>query len=59
MRLVQFRPFLEKQTPLSRDSVCINAMANTEALDKHFRLLKEVMEDNELMDEPGQIYNVD
>ena len=34
-------------------------MANKEALDNYFKLLKEVMEENDLMDKPGQIYSVD
>lgn len=60
-----FRRFLERQPHLClrkgdpTANVRMNAMANTEALDNYFRLLQEVMEDNELMDKPGQIYNVD
>ena len=37
----------------------MDAMGNKEALNNYFKLLKEVMEENDLMDKPGQIYNVD
>ena len=60
-----FRRFLERQSHLClrkgdpTANVRMDAMANKEALDNYFKLLKEVMEENDLMDKPGQIYNVD
>ena len=60
-----FRRFLERQPHLClrkgdpTANVHMDAMANKEALDNYFKLLKEVMEENNLMDKPGQIYNVD
>ena len=39
--------------------VRMDAMANHEALDNYFKLLKEVLEEHNLMDKPGQVYNVD
>ena len=37
----------------------MDAMKNEEALDNYFILLKKLLDDNDLLDKPGQIYNVD
>ena len=37
-------------------SVRMDAMNDVEALDSYFKLLKDVMEEHGLMDQPGQIY---
>ena len=39
--------------------VCLDAMKNREALVNYFSLLKSTLEDNDVMDKPSQIYNVD
>ena len=37
----------------------MTAMENREAIEDYFRLLKETLEQHDLLDKPGQIYNVD
>ena len=37
----------------------MDAMNNSEELENYFELLKDVLEENNLMDKPSQIYNVD
>ena len=60
-----FRRFMERQPNLSlrkgdaTASVRMDAMNDVEALDSYFKLLKDVVEEHGLMDQPGQIYNVD
>ena len=60
-----FRRFLERQPKLclrkgdSTAGVHMDAMSDQDALDSYFKLLNEVMEKHNLMDKPGQIYNVD
>lgn len=60
-----FRRFLERQPQLclrkgdATATVRMDAMDNNEALENYFKLLKDLLEENGLMDQPGQIYNVD
>ena len=60
-----FRRFLERNPMLSlrkgdsTAAVRMNALEDKERLDSYFDLLKEVLEENDLMDRPCQIYNVD
>ena len=37
----------------------MDAMNHSEALENYSELLKDVLEENDLMDKPSQIYNVD
>ena len=59
------RRFLERQPSLSLrkgDSIAtarMEAMANRGAIAKYFKLLKEVLDDHALLENPAQIYNVD
>jgi len=39
--------------------VCLDAMKDREVLENYFSLLKSTLEENELMDKPSQIYNLD
>ena len=43
----------------STANIWMDAMQKQEALDNYFILLKKVLEENDLVDKPGQIYNVD
>ena len=60
-----FRRFLERQPHLClrkgdlTAAVRMEAMKNTSALDNYFILLKSILDDNDLQDKPGQIYNMD
>ncbi|XP_065894182.1 uncharacterized protein [Dysidea avara] len=60
-----FRRFIERQPRLSLrkgDStafVCMDAMKKQQELDNYYITLKNVLTENNLMDKPGQIYNVD
>ena len=60
-----FRRFLERQPHLCLHkgdptaTVCIDTMTSQEALDNYFRLLHEVLEENNLLNLPGQMYNMD
>jgi len=39
--------------------VWLDAMNKREALEKYFSLLKRTLEENDLMNKPSQIYNID
>jgi len=60
-----FRHFIERQPHLAlRKSdhtafVCMDAMKRKEELDNYFITLKSVLVDNNLLDRPECIYNVD
>jgi hypothetical protein len=60
-----FRRFRERNTYLRlrrgdpTASVRIDALSNVEALQHYFNVLKDVLEEHNLFDKPGQIYNVD
>ena len=60
-----FRRFTEQQPQLASHKgdrtalVCMEAMNKKEELDNYFITLKSVLVDNDLIDKPGQIYNVD
>ena len=60
-----FRRYLERSPNIclrkgdSTANCRMNAMSNNEALDNYFRLLKKVLEENDLISNPSQIYNVD
>ena len=60
-----FWHYLEHQPKLclrkgdSTSGVCMDAMSNQDALDNYYKLLKKILEEHNLMDKPGQIYNVD
>ena len=60
-----FRCFIERQLNLSLHKgdrtafVRMDAMNRTAELDNYFITLKSILVDNDLMDKPGQIYNVD
>jgi len=60
-----FRRFLERKPQLRlckgdrTAMVRLNAMNNKEALENYFSLLKRTLEENDLMNKPSQIYNVD
>ena len=60
-----FRRFLERQPHLSLCKgdrtafVRMDAMKNDGSLDNYFMKLKDVLDEHQLMDKPGQIYNVD
>ena len=57
--------FLERQPKLclckgdSTAGVRMDAMSDQDALDSYVKLLNEVLEKHNLMDKPGEIYNVD
>ena len=60
-----FRRFLERQPQLTLRKgdqtafVRMDAMKDKEALDNYFILLKSILDEHDLLDKPGQIYNVD
>ena len=59
-----YRRFMERQPDLSlrKGDVTPNVRMdclNSETMKRYFDLLKEVLEENELLDSPAQIYNVD
>jgi hypothetical protein len=61
-----YRRFMARQSQLSLRLRKGDATANVrmdclnpEAMKQYFDLLKDVLEENDLMDSPGQIYNVD
>ena len=60
-----FQRFIERQPNLSLRKgdrtafVRMDAMNRTAELDNYFITLKSILVDNDLMDKPGQIYNVD
>ena len=59
-----YRRFMARQSQLSlrKGDATANVWMdclNPEAMKQYFDLLKDVLEENDLMDSPGQIYNVD
>ena len=59
-----YRQFMERQPDLSlrKGDATANVRMdclNSETMKRYFDLLKEVLEENELLDSPAQIYNVD
>lgn len=62
---IWFRRFMERHPQLSLrkgDStakVRMDAMAKQDELENYFKILKDVLEENQLMDKPESIYNVD
>ena len=60
-----FRRFLERQPQLRlcksdrAAMVCLDAVKDREALENYFSLLKSTIKENDLMNKPSQIYNVD
>ena len=60
-----FRRYLERNPKIrlrkgdSTANCRMDAMSNNEALDNYFGLLNKVLEENDLISNPSQIYNVD
>ena len=58
-RLRERNPILKMRKNDSTASVCMNAFEDKEKLNCYFDLLKDVLEKNDLLNRPAQIYNVD
>ena len=56
---MEWQPQLSLRKGDFTTNIRMNAIQKQEALDNYFILLKEVLEENDLVDKPGQIYSVD